>query len=535
MTVLAVVLLLQGCWLPALPVYVPPPTQAPIVLEEPSESEDPEPTAPPLPGQFTLRYVPAPFTMNPITARNRDNLLLTSLLYESLFILDENLVAEPLLCRRWHTEDYVNFTFEILPDISMHDGAVMTADDVVYSIRQASQSGRHASKLQSIDTITQDDELTITITLEHPNARFIRLLDIPIIRNGSIEERIPPGTGPYSFPYEDATRLTRFTDYRHFDDLPLTTIHLIECNDSDLTEFFDNGTISLLWDDPAGAFEIRINRPHEPRYYNTTALQYIGFNANSYVLKDPDVRRAIGCSIERQYIVDEIMNVPRSGQTVAAPIAISPMFDMYNTYWEFRTLDPLVEMAALLDRAGLVDADNDSYLEISDGFDHYIKFTLNFIVNIENAHKLTAARKIADDLRQFGFDINVRELQWGDFMDALEEGNFDMYYGETLLSADFDFSPLLLPGVDTLNFGGTGNNAYKPLIQNFVAARTPEEVYYTGDQLFGEITRHAPFAPILYKRYAIYSPMGVVTGATPGQSGVFYNFHDWSIDLYLLN
>ena len=148
---------------------------------------------------------------------------------------------------------------------------------------------------------------------------------------------------------------------------------------------------------------------------------------------------------------------------------------------------------------------------------------------------VAAGDSINGILLVYGFDINVRELQWGDFMDALEEGNFDMYYGETLLSADFDFSPLLLPGVDTLNFGGTGNNAYKPLIQNFLAARTPEEVYYTGDQLFGEITRHAPFAPILYKRYAIYSPMGVVTGATPGQSGVFYNFHDWSIDLYLLN
>jgi len=29
--------------------------------------------------------------------------------------------------------------------------------------------------------------------------------------------------------------------------------------------------------------------------------------------------------------------------------------------------------------------------------------------------------------------------------------------------------------------------------------------------------------------------MGAITGATPGQSGVFYNFHEWSIDPFMLN
>jgi len=532
-------LLLTGCWLPALPVYVPPPTPVPIVFDELDEwdetEEAPQPTAPPIPGEFTLRYETG-FTMNPIIARNRDNILLTSLVYESLFHLDENLVARPLLSAGWHTEDDVTFTIRIMPNIAMHDGSTLTADDVAYSIRQAMNMGRHQSKLHAVNSVIADDEeMTVTITLENPNARFIRLLDIPIIKNGSIESRTPPGTGPYIFPYPEAMRLVRFARYRHHDELPLTVIHLLECNDSDLTRHFDDGILSLLWDDPTGAFEIRINRPHEPRTYNTTAMQYMGFNAHSYVLRNPDVRRAIGCSIERSFIVEEIMSVPRAGQTVAAPIAISPMFDMYDPRWEFRAQDPLVEMASLLERAGIADFDNDSFLEISDGLGGFSKFTLDFIVNVENAHKLAAARRIAENLRLFGFNINVIEMQWGGFVTALEEGNFDMYYGETLLGADFDFTPLLIPGEGSLNFGRTGNTAYRPLIQNFLAARSQEEVSYMGEQLFGEINRSAPFVPILYKRYAIYTPMGAVIGANPSQSGVFYNFHEWTIDLYMLN
>jgi len=471
--------------------------------------------------------------MNPITTLNRDNITLSSLLYESLFILNEHLEAVPLLCASWYTEDNLTFTYQLLPEIAMHDGTFMTSDDVAYSLRQSMQRGRYVNRFNSISSISTDGELTVVITLDTPNARFNRLLDIPVIKHGTIDSRLPPGTGPYIFPHSESTRLLRFQQYRYFEDLPLLIIYLRACNDGDLTTLFDGGGLSLLWDDPAGAFTIRLNRPREPRDYSTTALQFIGFNANSPALRDADVRRAIGCSIERQFIVDNIMNVPVPNQTIPAPVAISPVFDLYDPQWAHRAYDPLVEMAALLERAGLKDYDDDSYLEMPDGFGGYQKFTLDFIVNIENAHKLAAAHRIAETLRYMGFDINVRELPWGNFMTALQEEKFDMYYGETLLGADFDLSPLLLPG--NLNYGKTGNTFYKPLILEFLAARSAEEVSYAGEKLLDMITQNAPFIPILYKRHAIYTPMGVIANASPSQSGIFHNFHNWTIDTLMIN
>ena len=536
LTILLILLpsiLLQGCWIPTRP-GAPTPQQPPAEVPEPVVTEPP-PEDPLLPGLFTLRYDPD-FTMNPIFALSRDNIMLTSFLYESLFILNENLMAVPLLCASWHSEDNITFVYEILPDIAMHDGSTLTADDVAYSIRQArnNQRSRHRSKLRSVSEIHSDGELTVTITLENPNVRFNRLLDIPIIKNDSIDSRMPPGTGPYFFPTDEAMRLIRFAGYRYFSDLPLNMIHLIEARDSDLTDLFDNGDLSLLWDDPTGAFDVRINRFHDTYSFNTTTLQYMGFNANSFVLGNNDVRRAIGCAIERQFIVENIMNVPRHGQTIAAPVAISPVFDMYDTDWEFRG-DLLVEMGLLIDRAGLADSDHIGFLSVPDGFGGFRRFTLDFIVNIENSHKRDAAQHIAESLRQYGFNVNVRELQWSEFMSALQEGNFDMYYGETQLGADFDLSPLLLPGEGNLNFGDTGNHAFRPLIHDFLAAETQEEVSFAGEQLNLAILQHAPFIPILYKRHAIYSHVGAIVNASPSQSGIFHNFHEWSIDMFMLN
>jgi len=463
-------------------------------------------------------------------------------MYESLFILNESLAANQLLCESWETEDYITFFFTIYPDIAMHDGSTLTAEDVVYSIRQARQRGRHRSKLHSITSTTVEDELTIKIVLDSPNARFIRLLDIPIIKADTIDSTIPPGTGPYIFPYPDDLRLVRFVSHRNYQDMPLSTIFLRVANDSELTELFDQGALSLLWDDPASAFDIRLNRDHEPRYYNTTAMQFLGFNANSTVLSNPDVRRAIGCGIDRQTIVDSIMNVPRPAQTVASPVAISPIFDMYDMEWERRVQDPLTEMGYLLERAKIDDYDNDGFLEMYDGVGGPgYKFTLDFLVNVENTHKVAAVEYIASSLRIHGFDINVRVLPWNEFIKALDDGKFDLYYGEVLLGADFDLSPLLLPGDSSINYGKTTNTAYKLPLLNFLAAVTEEDVKFAGKQLCDDIRTNAPFVPILYKRHAIYTPVGVVSsgttdqyGVAPSQSGVFQNFHNWAIDLEML-
>ena len=536
--VLVPALLLQGCWLIFPPVIEPvePDTSPDTDIDEDNDTvtvfsppEIPAIPVPPKVGRFTLRY-DSKSALNPITTLNRDNILLSSLLYESLFVLDGDLNAHPWLCENWSTEDSVTYTFEIKSDIAMHDGSWLTADDVAYSLKQAMSKGRYVSRLRIIHSVASDGELTVTVDLSSANSRFIKLLDVPIIKSGSIDNRTPPGTGPYVFAGDEAMRLNPFSRHRDFLELPVTFVYLRECGDNELTELFDDGELSLLWDDPSDAFEIRINRLPEKHFYNTTTLQFIGFNARRGVMKDPDVRRAVGCSIDRQYIVDNILT---GQQAIPAPLALTTTFWLFDKEWERRSLDPLVEMALLLDRAYFADYDDDSFLEIWDGHDGYEKFTADFIVNIENSYRTQAAHKIADTLRRIGFNTVVRELPWENYLKALDGGNFDLYYGEIMLGADFDLSTLLLPG-SQLNYGRTGSTEYVPFIDDFMSARTDEDVRYAAKRLCDQITEFAPFVPVVYKQHAIYFPMGAISGAAPSQSTVFYNFKNWKIDLMML-
>ena len=523
--VLVLALLLQGCFFDSQQDYVPAETIPPP--DEPLDNIVVPINVPRSPGQFTLRYDPSS-SLNPIMSLSSENIILSSLLYESLFALDGNLNIHPVLCESWSTENNVTYTFNIKPDIAMNDGSTLTADDVAYTLRQAMQRGRFVNRLRNIRSISSDGDLTLTVVLRSANSRFIYLLDVPVIKDGSIDDPVPPGTGPYEFTRPGSIQLTRFVRYRDYSNLPVLVIHLRESGDNELTELFDNGELSLIWDDPADSYDIRLNRLHETRFYNTTALQFIGFNTRLAPLRNPDVRRAIGVSIERDIIVSEVM----PGQSLGSPLALSPAYRLYRQDWEPTAVHPLREMSVLLESAGLVDDNEDTFLQYPEGGE-YVSFTIDFIVNSENMHKVRTAQMIASGLRRVGINVAVRELPWPNFINALESGNFDMFYGETVLSADFDLSPLLLAN-GSLNFGGTGRSDYALLIENFLSAQSDYEEQIAAGILVDEIRFNAPFVPVLYKRYAVYTPMAAISDASPSQSAIFRLFPGWSVDLSML-
>ena len=476
---------------------------------------------------FKLRY-DSESSLNPITGLNSANILLSSLLYEPLFTLGSGFTAVPVICESWSIDedDEMKHTYVIKPDIAMHDGSSLTADDVAYTLNQARQKGRYINRFDNVSSIASDGELTVTIVLKSYNSRFNRLLDIPIIKEGSMDSNVPSGTGPYVLSGVGNKRLERFVQYREFSNLSIPVIFLLECNDSEVMELFDDGEISLLWDDPSGTAALRLNSLFESRYFDTTTLQFIGFNARKAAIRDADVRRAIGCAVNRELITTTII----PGQSLAAPLAISPAYANYSSDWENSSVDPLVEMSALLSRAGMIDSDGDPFLEYPDYSGNYNPLTIDFIVNAENTYKVAASNKIAETLRLSGIDIAVRELPWVQFVAALETGDFDMYYGEAALGADFDFSSLILPK-GSLNYGNTGSIDYIPYLGDFLSARTTIGEAEAARLLCNEILYNAPFIPILYKKYAVYTPIGLLVSASPNQSGVFTNVADWDVKL----
>ena len=143
--------------------------------------------------------------------------------------------------------------------------------------------------------------------------------------------------------------------------------------------------------------------------------------------------------------------------------------------------------------------------------------------------KVAAARDITARLRQAGITVTLRELPFADYLAALEERDFDMYYAEVKLTADFSLIQLLAPK-GTLNYGGVGDASYETHIHAYLEA--PEENRkFAADFMLRHIVDTAPIIPIAFEKQELLTHADIVTGIRPTQYNVFHNITNWRIDL----
>jgi ABC-type transport system substrate-binding protein len=474
---------------------------------------------------FTVRYEAA-YSFNPITGTSPDNMALVPLMYEGLFVLNEEMEAEPVLCESFETMDGINYTFKLKSGIAMSDGSTLTASDVRYTLMNAMQDGRFSGRLAVISEITTVDALTVKIVLKSANRKLPELLDVPIVKNGTGDQDYPPGSGPYYFAKTGAPRLAAFEGYRDAAKTPVPLIYLRDCSNAELSVAFSSQSVDLFRDDPFDSSEINILNDHEVRYYNTTILQYIGFNTKNSLLADSDLRRALGLIIDREKIVSDVY----SSHALAAPLVLSPYYRFYNPAWENSTTDPLAKLSEIFASLKMDDADSNGYLEIPNGSGGWTPITLTFIVNSDNAYKVKAAQMITDSLKTVGIDINLAKLTWDTYKTALESGSFDMYYGDVCLPADYDVSALLSPG-GSLDFGHAGDSEYQLRVENFLAAVNEDEERDAAKKMCAYIGQYAPIIPVLYRQLNVHTNKNVISGMKPTQSNLFYGLTGWDITL----
>ncbi|MDR0917057.1 MAG: ABC transporter substrate-binding protein [Oscillospiraceae bacterium] len=472
--------------------------------------------------RFSLRYTPSA-SLNPITSTDANNTQLAQLCYEGLFTLDEKFAAVPLLCAEYSTEDGMTYVFKLRGDIAMTDGTILDAYDAAYSVNQARDSARYKSRLRNIASCEATGFSELTIKLKKTDYALPTLLDFGIVKYGFMGA-IPIGSGPYRYVSADGdAMLVAFESYRDYDKLSVKTIHLVECPDSSIGEYFTALTIDLIAVDPNGSLTPQIRRDHESRYYDTTAFQYIGFNPRTAAVADSRVRRAIALAVDRETIVSNTLD----GRAIAAPLAFSPAHPLYNASWvPSETHIPAVEMSNLLHDAGMYDTDNDLWLDYPT-FDGYEPVKLTLLVAQENPARVAAARSVADALQRVGVNVAVTEVSYSVFATRLANGSFDLYYGETRLPANFDLTELLTNG-GALNFGNMGGSDYAELIDNFLAS--PDDATRAGaaQALCRKIYSECPIIPIAFMQHAVYSARGAIRELPLSPSGVFRRITEWT-------
>ena len=469
---------------------------------------------------FSLNCV-SDASFNPYRTDSAWNAVVAKLLYENLVELDKSFTAQPNLITAWSTEDGRTWTFTVDTTRIFHDGGTLSAADAVYSLDQARGYGsQYETRFQHVREAYSVDTETFVVVLEESNYRFVELMGIPCIEYGTGYNDKPPGTGPYTFS-ASGRYLRLFNDHPQAAQMPLSTIYLKEYGAAvDILQAFEDSYIDLVINDPNGLSNMGYSKSNIIKYVDTTSLHYIGYNTDRGLFGQNMIRSAMTFAIDRNSIVSDVMQ----GAGTAATLPVSPQSDLYPEALA-RTLAYTEDsFTTALENIGAEDKDFDGTLEFGGQ-----RYTLDFVVCSDSGVKVSIARMIASALRSYGLDVNLRELGYRSYVNALEKGDFDMYYAEVRLCADWDLRYILGSSSD-LNYGNYRDASLDGYIESFISSPREEQAERL-EELCIYLSQSAPITPICFEKTEVLYHRGVLSGLDPTQDNLFHNIQNWTVDL----
>ncbi len=411
-------------------------------------------------------------TYNPIATVSQSVTQVSALVYDSLIRRKSDFTAEPCLCSGYTISDGGRaFAFELKSGVRWHDGSEFGASDVEYTFRMIErlEQSPYKERLANVSSYRRVGQGEFIITLKEPDAGFINLLDIPIIKSGTdcrenLKQYVPVGTGPYRYAESDLSRTMRLVkneDYTvsskpHIEEIMVkqvpdkeTLVRALEIGEVDAAYF--TGSEMRAYN-PKGNFrEIS---------YTNGMITFIGLNVNNEHLALSQVRRALSYGADRKDISKNIF----FGRAQSVSVPISPASRYYKNIYSSETDTDRAE--SLLSEAGYVKGEDGIYEK--DGK----KLSLSLIVNSENELRCAAADAIQACMGRIGIDVSVKRLSFAEYEARIKSGSYDMFAGEVKIGNNLDLSVFAHGGT---SYGSFSDERFDTLVQRSRGAQSMEE------------------------------------------------------------
>ena len=447
------------------------------------------------------------YGVHPYDCESLNNRCILSFLYEPLFVVSsEKFDASPVLASSYEaSDDGLTTTVHLSPQACFSDGSPLTAQDAAYSLISSRGTVYYGSRLRHVTSIAASDEKTLVLTTDTAYECLPLLLDIPVIKDGSRDEAVPLGSGPYVM--DGDTRLVRNTNWWQtaapivdFAEVKLTLVE----KTSEVRDNFEYENVNLVLTDPNSAAFAGFHNDYELWDARLPIMQYIGYNITSKVFSNYGLRSAITYAIDRDHLATDIMG----GFAQPAVLPASPQAPFYdgklaNTYGY-----NLTKFSQQLESASVEDMDNDGTLDLYvPSLGYAVSVAGTMIVCSSSYQRVEAATEVVNALNALGFKITLKTLELSEFRQALQTGNFDLYYGEIRLSNNFDLTPF---------FSASGSMCYGGLDDSVMLNLCTQALANNGNSynLYKRLCERGYITPVLFKNLAVYTTRGSIAHPT---------------------
>ncbi len=342
---------------------------------------------------LTIGIAASPTSMDPQFYVVGPNSAMARNIFDGLVNQDDLQQIQPALATSWETVDETTWEFKLREGVNFHDGSSFGAEDVVASINRVPLAATNSPSsfvpyVEGIANVEAVDEHTVRITTETPTPLLLNNLSRIAIMPSELED-VPSstlnggdkviGTGPFEFISwlpDSEVRLSRNEDYWDGPAEWENVTYRVFTNSSARVAAMLSGDVDMIESIPtADVSTLRNQDGVEVVTQSSNRVMYLHLDqdrANSPFaagpggenpLRDVQVRRAISLSINREAIVERIMD----GQGIPAGQLVPEGYFGHVPEIELDAYDP-ERAQELLAEAGYPDgfdltfhASNDRY------------------------------------------------------------------------------------------------------------------------------------------------------------------------------
>ncbi len=416
-------------------------------------------------------------TMDPYSQNESTTNMFNGQIYEFLVARDKQLGIVPQLATEWKQDGPLKWTFKLRPNVKFHDGKPFTADDVIFSVKRATEkTSQIAAYATAMGELKKIDNLTVEFNLPQVNPIFLQHLNTIYImsrqwcednkatkpQNFADKEEAytafnANGTGPYmlvSRAPDVKTVLKRNPNYwgrieGNVQEVVYTPIK----NAATRVSALISGELDFLLDPPPSDVE-RLRTTPGVKVIDgiENRIVFIGMDQGRDELlyssvkgknpfKDVRVRRALYQAIDIETIKTKLMNgqaIP-TGAVVPSPIA------SFN--------DPKIEARLPYDLAAAKQLMADA--GYADGFEVTLDCPNNRYINDERI-----CQALASMWARLNVKVRVNAMPRSVYFPKLEKLDTSMYmlgWGGSITDAETTFTPIYRnrgdKGVGFYNYG----------------------------------------------------------------------------------
>ncbi len=416
-------------------------------------------------GYLSEGIIGSPRFVNPVLAVSDVDHDLTSLIYSGLMkSTDENTLDTDLAESYTISNDGLIYTFILRDDIYFHDGEKVTTDDVEFTINKIQDSTIKSPKRPSFYDVKVEkiDEKTIKFILKKSYSPFLENLTIGILPkhlwdNLNSEQfplsqyNVEPiGSGPYKVSkmdtlkknmlliptYYELIAFDRYVERKSFIEKLIIRFYKDE---QSLIDAYNNGEIeSLNSISPDKIKDVKLTKNAQVNVVPLPRIFAVFFNqSQSEALNYPEVRKALSLSVDRNQIVEQVLN--GYGKPLYGPIPANLIDENYDKQDIEKNIGNIDDAIKVLNKAGWIQSTSTGIMTKKISKNKTIELSVT-ISTLNSNDLVKTANLVKSDWEKIGAKVEIKQFDYGDLQqNIIRPRNFEaLLYGE-VVGRDMDF------------------------------------------------------------------------------------------------